>query len=421
VEVNGTVDSLDVKKDAKNSLVNIKKEGTVENLKTDTLVIVNGEGTLNNVTTDTKDNITGTTVVGKFTITETAQPQVPSTGSTGNTTGTANKPDTSKPETSTPGTTDNPEITTGTPSTKVDLTKYDQTLNSKKEDYYTVNSWKTYQKVVKVNVVTSKNTQNEMNKAEEIIRLAQVELVSKIDANLEAAKLAVPTEEKNEYTDASWNYLDIALKLPESTDEEKIAKTTEIRNKTARLEKIMLVSAISITNATTVTFESNAVTTAVTWNGTDVFSTLTGSNPYTIEVATMNASNTLKVSASGYSDKMETVVPNFDWVNSADIAWYNDSATSFTIDTASELAGLAELVNAENNFSGKTINLSADIDLLGLKWTPIGVDWQTTNQASTDKPFRGTFKGQDKTITNLYVDMPDACYVGLFGAVNGTI
>ena len=45
-----------------------------------------------------------------------------------------------------------------------------------------------------------------------------------------------------------------------------------------------------------------------------------------------------------------------------DTRWYN-AGSSFTISTADQLAGLAELVNGGNEFKGKTITLGAAIDL----------------------------------------------------------
>ena len=50
-----------------------------------------------------------------------------------------------------------------------------------------------------------------------------------------------------------------------------------------------------------------------------------------------------------------------------DTSWYDDNTTDteFTISDSADLAGLAELVNEGNNFSGKTIKLGADIDLGG--------------------------------------------------------
>ncbi|MDR1943211.1 MAG: hypothetical protein LBQ19_00145, partial [Synergistaceae bacterium] len=71
----------------------------------------------------------------------------------------------------------------------------------------------------------------------------------------------------------------------------------------------------------------------------------------------------------------------------ADPTWYNTTDTSFTLTTADQLAGLAELVNGGNNFSGKTVYLGNDISLLGYQagdgWTPIGT-------YTPSCPFRGT-------------------------------
>ena len=105
-----------------------------------------------------------------------------------------------------------------------------------------------------------------------------------------------------------------------------------------------------------------------------------------------------------------------------DTSWYNDSAAEFTISDSAGLAGLAKLVNAGNNFSGKTIKLGADIDLGGKEWTPIGTD---------SKPFKGTFDGAKEdngnyTISNLYINKGFSntvanSYVGLFGLTNSPV
>ncbi len=85
------------------------------------------------------------------------------------------------------------------------------------------------------------------------------------------------------------------------------------------------------------------------------------------------------------------------------------------IRTAEELIEFRERVNNGESFEGKEIKLANDIDLKGSeenKWTPIG---NTTNK------FKGTFNGDNKTISGLYVNT-GANYQGLFGYVeNGTI
>ena len=54
------------------------------------------------------------------------------------------------------------------------------------------------------------------------------------------------------------------------------------------------------------------------------------------------------------------------WDGTTDKAWYiaSPSNLNFTINTAAELAGLAEIVNdGTDNFEGKTITLNSAIDL----------------------------------------------------------
>lgn len=103
--------------------------------------------------------------------------------------------------------------------------------------------------------------------------------------------------------------------------------------------------------------------------------------------------------------------------------WYYDDpeAAEFTVSTAAELAYFAELVNTGTNFSGKTVNLAAAIDLgadiNSEEWQPIG--------DASGSPFRGTFDGHNHAISNLKIGTsasPDASlnYAGLFGYFQGT-
>ena len=99
------------------------------------------------------------------------------------------------------------------------------------------------------------------------------------------------------------------------------------------------------------------------------------------------------------------------WAGEADTAWYNDTDKEFTISTAAELQGLSKLVNAGNNFKGKTVKLGADIDLATTynlyELQPIG---------KSGLPFSGTFDGQGHTISNLKMtNNSNKSYVGLFG------
>lgn len=58
--------------------------------------------------------------------------------------------------------------------------------------------------------------------------------------------------------------------------------------------------------------------------------------------------------------------------NNYDTVWYDSNNTSYIIDDAKELAGLAYLVNHDNvSFEGKIINVQADMSLLDHDWEAI--------------------------------------------------
>ena len=93
-----------------------------------------------------------------------------------------------------------------------------------------------------------------------------------------------------------------------------------------------------------------------------------------------------------------------NWDGSADTSWYTSApdASVYHISTAEQLAGLAQLVNADpgtTNFAGKTFYLENDLDLSGHEWISIGTG------GGGDCPeysFCGVFDGQGHVISNLY-------------------
>ena len=93
--------------------------------------------------------------------------------------------------------------------------------------------------------------------------------------------------------------------------------------------------------------------------------------------------------------------------NIADTSWYSDADTEFTLHDAADLAGFSELVNAGNDFKGKTVKLDADINLSDSdeEWTPIG--------NNEDTPFSGTFDGQGHTVSGINISAQSMG--GLFG------
>ena len=88
-----------------------------------------------------------------------------------------------------------------------------------------------------------------------------------------------------------------------------------------------------------------------------------------------------------------------------------EDANIIKIGNVAELLGFAQSVNEGNNYVGKTVVLTANIDLNNASWTPIG----RIGAKSTDftYAFKGTFDGQNHTISNLNVSNDG--WAGLFG------
>jgi uncharacterized protein (TIGR02145 family) len=116
------------------------------------------------------------------------------------------------------------------------------------------------------------------------------------------------------------------------------------------------------------------------------------------------------------------------WSGAVDTEWYwdNTSQTEFTITTAEQLAGLAQLVNGGNSFSGKTIKLGTNIMLNDTAnwrkwrdtkptntWTPVG----SYTDKNNNRPFSGTFDGNGYVVSGVYIKNSNN-YQGLFGYVS---
>ena len=90
-----------------------------------------------------------------------------------------------------------------------------------------------------------------------------------------------------------------------------------------------------------------------------------------------------------------------------DKGYTDDEQGNYTVTSAEGLKNIAKLVNEEWK-SDINITLTADIDLSGIDWTPIGIDY--------NHQYTGTFNGGGHTITGLTVTGSDQ-YAGLFGRI----
>ena len=90
-----------------------------------------------------------------------------------------------------------------------------------------------------------------------------------------------------------------------------------------------------------------------------------------------------------------------------DKGYTDDGQGNYTVTSAEGLKNIAKLVNEEWKL-GINITLTADINLSGIDWTPIGIDY--------NHQYTGTFDGGDHTITGLTVTGSNE-YAGLFGRI----
>lgn len=141
------------------------------------------------------------------------------------------------------------------------------------------------------------------------------------------------------------------------------------------------------------------------------------------------------LTARGYVKHITAVTVNHAY--NYDVTWYvgHEGEASYTIDTSSELMGLAAIVNgtavdssynavAQSSFADKTVTLGADIALTS-EWTPIGLATIGSN-STTSNPyvmagsgFAGTFDGNGKTISEISITTAGSG-IGLFGYVAPT-
>ena len=127
------------------------------------------------------------------------------------------------------------------------------------------------------------------------------------------------------------------------------------------------------------------------------------------------------------------------WNGTTDTTWYTDdkTKTEYTINTAEQLAGLAVLVNGNlftsngtYNMEGKTIILGSNIMLNDTNSSGGWQNWKTAAPARTwtaigtkTNYFGGTFDGNGKIVSGIFINNSESDYQGLFGCIDygGTV
>ncbi|MCM1438712.1 MAG: dockerin type I domain-containing protein [Roseburia sp.] len=102
-------------------------------------------------------------------------------------------------------------------------------------------------------------------------------------------------------------------------------------------------------------------------------------------------------------------------IDSVALSGSGTEASPYLISSVSDLKSFRDSVNSGTSYEGKFVKLSSSIDLKYATFTPIG--------STSAKPFKGTFDGDNHTISGLYVANTNATEsnnsLGLFGNVSG--
>ena len=184
-----------------------------------------------------------------------------------------------------------------------------------------------------------------------------------------------------------------------------------------------VVDGCSVTNVALNATSANWVNSAAVVLGSLAGNGATISN-VTYSGVTANGAATTRLVGTGYVEHPDYVLPaveaavgNKYYVTFADAFAAANGETVTLVAKEIYLSDLADLkafrdaVNAGYTFAGVTVYLTADIDLAGEEWAPIGSD---KNHA-----FKGVFDGQENTISNLTINNANLDCAGLFGYTAG--
>jgi hypothetical protein len=138
-------------------------------------------------------------------------------------------------------------------------------------------------------------------------------------------------------------------------------------------------------------------------------------SPFTVN-ATHLANAELGNGTAAVSAAPSTVAK--DWLQVADVSWFDAASpqSSYTINSAAQLAGVAKIVNeGTHNFAGVTLTLAGNISLVNTDgtngtrlWVPIG---------SATRSFTGIFDGSGREISGMSVVRTSGMYAGFFGNI----
>ncbi len=180
-------------------------------------------------------------------------------------------------------------------------------------------------------------------------------------------------------------------------------------------ENGMLTQATSAKEKTTKAEEEEKVKMAVLGSGVtdNGYSEVLDTDSFTRELQKQFGSQPIDVHSNGYGSFIITVTDTQRkyYVNTDKTVINSDNIVE--IGTPDKLKYFRDDVNAGNNYEGKVVLLTDNIDLNSQEWDVIG-------SYTDDKPFAGIFDGNSKAINGLNISKNQR-YVGFFSYNKGTI
>lgn len=135
------------------------------------------------------------------------------------------------------------------------------------------------------------------------------------------------------------------------------------------------------------------------------------------------AATTKKDISSYFTPPEITLDPNASvYSGTPDTSWYQAGQTEFTLTSADQFAGFLELRSETVSFEGVTVKLGCDMVFNQGTAEEIKEKGSANHQLRkipSTMPFKGTFDGQDHTISGIYMKLTDSAVSGLFGSIGG--
>ena len=193
----------------------------------------------------------------------------------------------------------------------------------------------------------------------------------------------------------------------------------------------VVTSAYASSQSCATAYSGNAPATAVTTFDENAYKGIAGTQFSTLNFAAPTETNPIQwVLRTGavpgvisWTSASEKIVADTTWYDTSDVT-LGTTTNPYMLATKEEFYGFAKLAFEGNTFSGKTIQLVNSLTFNGVTENTDVSGWKATPPVDIwipIKEFAGTFDGQNKTISGIYINESSTAEVGLFRIVTGCI